>query len=134
MRLVFAIALGIAASKAAGLRKNFGTMTKPLHAGEAARSGIESAQWAQRGFTADRHVLDAQFNYFEVFAGESEFDAEAVEYLIQRHYKPVNRPYRCCHPRDILLQIKNLCLYQRQETVLTRDNFDFAVENYFAVM
>ena len=50
------MALGIAASKAGGMRKNFGTMTKPLHAGEAARSGVEAAQWAQRGFTADHQV------------------------------------------------------------------------------
>jgi len=40
------MALGIAASKAAGLRQNFGTMTKPLYAGEAARSGVEVAQLA----------------------------------------------------------------------------------------
>jgi 2-methylcitrate dehydratase PrpD len=94
-------ALGIAASKAAGLRKNFGTMTKPLHAGEAARSGIEAAQWAQRGFTADRHVLDHRFNYFEVFAGNDEFDAEAVVRDFGAPYDVVSpgigvKPYPAC--------------------------------------
>jgi 2-methylcitrate dehydratase PrpD len=94
-------ALGIAASKEAGLRKNFGTMTKPLHAGEAARSGLEAAQWALRGFTADRHVLDHRFNYFEVFAGDNEFDAEAVVRDFGAPYEVVSpgigvKPYPAC--------------------------------------
>ncbi|HEY7712640.1 MAG TPA: MmgE/PrpD family protein [Candidatus Entotheonella sp.] len=95
------IALGIAASKAAGLRKNFGTMTKPLHAGEAARSGVEAAQWAQRGFTADANVLDDRFNYFEVFAGDHEFNAEMVVQDFGAPYEVVSpgigvKPYPAC--------------------------------------
>jgi 2-methylcitrate dehydratase PrpD len=53
-----ATALGIAASGAAGLRLNFGCMTKPLHAGNAARAGLLAARLAQRGFTAHESVLD----------------------------------------------------------------------------
>jgi 2-methylcitrate dehydratase PrpD len=45
-------ALAIAASLAAGLTANFGTMTKPLHAGRAAANGIEAARLAQAGITA----------------------------------------------------------------------------------
>ena len=45
-------ALGIAASKGAGLRANFGTMTKPYHAGAAAENGVVAARpgrvWATR--------------------------------------------------------------------------------------
>ncbi len=67
------MALGIAASKAAGLRQNFGTMTKPLHAGEAARSGVEAAQLAQRGFTADPQILEGRFGFFNTFVGSGEF-------------------------------------------------------------
>ena len=63
-----------------------------------------------------------------------EFEEAAIRYLIDQHYKPVNRPFRCCQPRDLLLQIKNYCLYQREEMVLSPERFDFAVENYFAVM
>ncbi len=44
-------ALAIAASLAAGLTANFGTMTKPLHAGRAAANGIEAARLAQAGMT-----------------------------------------------------------------------------------
>ena len=52
-------ALGIAASSAAGLRLNFGTMTKPLHAGQAARAGLLAGLAARRDFDAAGHALDA---------------------------------------------------------------------------
>lgn len=61
-------ALGIAASHAAGLRQNFGTMTKPLHAGLAARAGVFAAQLAARGFTADESVIEAPIGYGHIFA------------------------------------------------------------------
>jgi len=51
-------ALGIAGSAASGLRVNFGTMSKPLHAGMAARAGLEAAALAARGFTATESILD----------------------------------------------------------------------------
>ena len=63
-----------------------------------------------------------------------EFDEPAVRYLIETHYKPVNRPFRCCQPRDLLLQVKNFCLYHRQEMKLSTEKFDFAVDNYFSMM
>lgn len=51
-------ALGIAASSASGLKENFGTMTKPLHAGLAARDGVTAALLARDGFTASPAALD----------------------------------------------------------------------------
>src|SRR5882762_9975258 len=45
-------ALGLAASLASGLKENFGSMTKPYHAGHAARSGLRAAQLAREGLTA----------------------------------------------------------------------------------
>ena len=44
-------ALAIAASEASGLKENFGTMVKPLHAGIAARNGVLAAKLAQAGMT-----------------------------------------------------------------------------------
>jgi 2-methylcitrate dehydratase PrpD len=52
-----AAAFGIAASSAAGLRSNFGTMTKSLHAGHAARDGVAAALLARRGVTAHPDAL-----------------------------------------------------------------------------
>lgn len=63
-----------------------------------------------------------------------EYSDEPIRYLIETHYKPVDRPFRCCQPRDLLLQIKNLCLYKGVEPKLTTEGVDFAVENYFAIM
>lgn len=51
-------ALGIAASLASGIQQNFGTMTKPLHAGWAARNGVVAASWAAAGLTADAEALE----------------------------------------------------------------------------
>lgn len=64
-------ALGIAASEAAGLKKNFGSMTKSMHAGSAARKGVWAAQMARRGLAADAAVLDGRFGFFEMFGGSA---------------------------------------------------------------
>ena len=62
------------------------------------------------------------------------YNQEAIDYLIETHYKQVNRPFRCCQPRDLLAQIFNACLYTGDKPDMTKENFDFAVDNYFAVM
>jgi hypothetical protein len=62
------------------------------------------------------------------------YEASALDYLIEKHYRAVNRPFRACQPRDLLMQVKNFCLYQKQEPVLNAETLDLAVENYFAVM
>ena len=50
-----------------------------------------------------------------VFAPKLGFDdgrsTTAVNYLIKQHYEKAGRPFRCCHPRDLLLQIRNYCAY-----------------------
>jgi 2-methylcitrate dehydratase PrpD len=60
---------GIAASFAAGIRCNFGTMTKPLHVGRAAENGVTAALLAQRGFTADPDALDGPWGFYAVQGG-----------------------------------------------------------------
>jgi len=64
-----ATALGLAASMSAGLRENFGTMTKPFHAGRAAESGTVAVDFAMRGFTATREVLEAPRGFFQAAGG-----------------------------------------------------------------
>jgi 2-methylcitrate dehydratase PrpD len=61
-----AMALGIAASQPVGLREQFGTMTKPLHPGAAARAGLMSALLAHHGFTASPRALEAPRGYVQV--------------------------------------------------------------------
>ena len=62
-------ALGIAASESAGLRENFGTMTKPFHAGRAAESGIVAADLAVLGWTASDQILEAPRGFFHAAGG-----------------------------------------------------------------
>jgi hypothetical protein len=59
---------------------------------------------------------------------------EAVERLIAVHFKAAGRSLRFCHPRDLLLQIRNDCKYHDCPAEMTDEYFDRAVENYFAVM
>ncbi len=58
-----AIALAIAASQAAGLKANFGTMTKPLHAGKAAMNGLLAARLAARGFSASDMAIEGAHGF-----------------------------------------------------------------------
>ena len=53
-----AVAFGIAATQAAGLKSNFGTMCKPLHAGTASEHGLRAARLAAKGFTARGNSLE----------------------------------------------------------------------------
>lgn len=63
-----------------------------------------------------------------------EYSEEPISHLIHVHYKKAGRPFRFCQPRDLLLQVRNYCLYQNTELKLTEEYFDEACHNYFAVM
>jgi 2-methylcitrate dehydratase PrpD len=71
---------GIAASLACGLRQNFGTMVKPLHAGIAARNGIEAALLAKAGFTADENIFEAPLGFKNVFTGNHSDISHEIPY------------------------------------------------------
>ncbi len=71
-------ALAIAASLAAGIKANFGTMTKPLHVGHTARSGLFAALLARDGFTANSAALEHKQGFLLVFNGAGNFDADKM--------------------------------------------------------
>ena len=71
------MALGIGASQAAGLRANFGTMTKPFHPGNACRAGVLAAKMASRGYEANPDVMEHRFGYAAVY-GEEMMNLAAV--------------------------------------------------------
>jgi hypothetical protein len=75
-------------------------------------------------------------NLFEMLAPKMgfEFQQGPLDYLIDRHYKKQGRPFRFCQPRDLLLQVRNYCLYRGVPLEWTNEYFDLACENYFAVM
>jgi 2-methylcitrate dehydratase PrpD len=68
------MALGIAASLAGGLQQNFGTMTKPLHAGWAAHNGVVAVELASRGFTADARALEGESGFLRAMSGGADVD------------------------------------------------------------
>ena len=57
-----------------------------------------------------------------------------IDYLIAQHYRQPGRPFRCCHPRDLLLQVRSFCVYNDVPLELKPEYFDFAVMNYFTTM
>lgn len=63
-------ALAIAASSASGLKENFGTMVKPLHAGLAARDGMTAALLARSGLTGSDKALDGSQGFLHAFDSE----------------------------------------------------------------
>jgi 2-methylcitrate dehydratase PrpD len=96
-------ALGIAGSMASGIVSNFGTMSKPLHAGLGARNGVMAAKLAQRGFSGNDAILEATNGFYAAFAGGA---PEAASYLdeIGREWEIENgvryKAYPCgglCH-------------------------------------
>jgi 2-methylcitrate dehydratase PrpD len=93
-------ALGVAASSAAGLRLNFGTMTKPYHAGQAGRGGVTAARLAAAGFTSGAEVFDGPQGFFAAYGADSAspvdglglaepFELESPGFGIKR--------YPCCY-------------------------------------
>lgn len=75
-------ALAIAASQAGGVRRNFGSMTKPLHAGFAASGGVLAALLAERGATAGDAVLEGERGLFDLVAGPGKWDAAAATHCL----------------------------------------------------
>jgi 2-methylcitrate dehydratase PrpD len=97
-----AVALGLAASLASGLKSNFGTMTKPLHAGHSARNGLFAALMARDGFTANPGAFEHKQGFLDVFNGPGTYDTGR---MLADWYAPFEcdgagepglKPYPCC--------------------------------------
>lgn len=71
-------AISISASLASGLKANFGTSTKPLHAGIAARNGLFAALMAAKGVTGAPVALEHPQGFLEVFNGAGNYDADRM--------------------------------------------------------
>ena len=90
--------LTIASSMSSGVRVNFGSMTKPLHAARAAENGVVAAEFASRGFTGGDDGLDGPWGFFQVFGGG--VDLDRLIPVLGKPYTMVNpgssfKPYPC---------------------------------------
>jgi 2-methylcitrate dehydratase PrpD len=92
-------ALGIAASLASGLKENFGSMTKPYHAGHAALNAVTAVALARAGMTASATALEGSQGFAAAFSGEKlgvgAFDELGGEWQILRSGIAV-KPYPSC--------------------------------------
>lgn len=96
------MALGIAASLAGGTRQNFGTMTKPFHAGSASRNGTVAALLAKRGFTADGAILESPMGFCSLFSGGADYDIAKAAAGLGTPFAILSpgvsmKPYPCCY-------------------------------------
>jgi 2-methylcitrate dehydratase PrpD len=95
------MALGIASSEASGVRQNFGTMTKPLHAGLASRNGLMAALLAQKGFTGDEYAIEGPLGFSSAFTAGGEYDLTKMTDGLGKSFLIVEsgvsiKPYPCC--------------------------------------
>lgn len=105
-------ALGIAVSMCSGVRVNFGTQTKPLHAGIAAHNGILATQLAMLGVEASPVAIEGYQGFFDVFAGYEGTDASLAVTAIGEPWEVIDagldfKLYPSCSlshpPLDIVL-------------------------------
>ena len=89
-------ALGVAGAQASGLRVSFGSMTKPLHPGRSAQSGVLAALLASRGFTSTTEILEGRRGFAEVYSAESDL-GRATDGLGDHWelYRNGLKPYAC---------------------------------------
>ena len=85
-------------------------------------------------------VRDAEEHEFRDLVGKLaskqkfKISPEVIDYLMVEHYINANRPFRFCHPRDLLRQVENRCSLHNLPREITKDAIDQAVENYFSIM
>jgi 2-methylcitrate dehydratase PrpD len=74
-----AVALAIAASGACGIRENFGTMVKSLHAGQASSAGVFAALLAEKGYDSSPTAFEGKSGFWHVYSGEHDINSWADE-------------------------------------------------------
>jgi predicted ATPase with chaperone activity len=62
------------------------------------------------------------------------FQPQAVDYLVQTHYRPHNRPLRRCQPRDLIQSMANYCAFNGTPLQLSPQLLDRVVKSYFTVV
>jgi 2-methylcitrate dehydratase PrpD len=95
-------ALALAASQSGGIMANFGTMTKPFHAGRSAHSGLMAARLAEVGFTASADALEHPQGFLSAVSPAGEVDRETPAQALGSEWKIVKyglgiKKYPACY-------------------------------------
>ena len=107
-------AFGIASSFASGMQPNFGTMTKPLHAGNAARGGVIAGVLASQGFDANQTIFEEPLGFANLFGGKGVAERISQDTNWSEKWQIIRgiafKPYPSCrgtHPGiDAMLELK----------------------------
>ena len=99
-------ALGLTATRASGLKSQFGTMGKPFHAGMAAANGVEAALLAAKGFISRPDGLECALGFANTHAGEAEDPALVLGQLGEKFILEAvqHKFYACCHGTHAALE------------------------------
>lgn len=113
-RVGMRVALGLCATRASGLKCQFGTMGKPYNAGVAAANGVEAAQLAMLGFSAPDDGVFGPQGFVPTHAAELDFDAASTPPVTERFLFEDNRYkfHACCHGTHAMIE----ALLQSRET------------------
>ena len=119
-------ALGLAGSLASGSLANFGTMTKPLHAGLAARDAVFATQLAADGFTANPDQLEAPAGFFALFGDrdrrhQTSLATELVRWRTEWPHDWALKRYPACYAThraiDAVLELRDGRIPERIEVI-----------------
>src|SRR5216683_3336284 len=105
-------AMGIAATQAAGMQQNRGTMCKSFHAGKSAANGVLAALLAERGFDSTQEIIEGKKGFSRIYsdvAAPEQLNARLDQgWLIETNG---HKPYACgvvLHPLiDAVIAIRN---------------------------
>ncbi|POP47322.1 MmgE/PrpD family protein [Superficieibacter electus] len=118
-----ATALSICASLSSGIKSNFGSQTKALVVGQAARSAVMATLLAQEGFSAGQTAFEHHHGYFNVFNGSENVDPSALTerwdgtpYILDREKSNNFKYFSCCYA---ILSPLDGVLALREQTGLT---------------
>lgn len=90
-------ALNIAASMPAGIKRNFGSMTKPLHAGLCSRSGVTAVHLVQNGFTAGHDAISGKQGFWDLYSPKTSRDFSIGDRLAIVEEGIHIKAYPCCY-------------------------------------
>jgi 2-methylcitrate dehydratase PrpD len=95
-------AIALAASQSSGIMANFGTMTKPFHAGRSAHSGVIAVRLAEQGFTAAQDALEHPQGFLSAVSPAGEVDRETPAQGLGEEWKIVRyglgiKKYPACY-------------------------------------
>jgi len=101
------MALGMAGSMSSGLIHNFGTMTKPLHAGMSCRDGVTAVQLAQLGLTAGDQIIEHPLGFAATVLGDGVYDLDAMADNMGKPFRIQDalmiKKYPCCGGNHAML-------------------------------